>query len=48
MVVVIDNATVKQFGANTGTAYEYAEAMMRKGHDVCVMSKREARWTEFL
>lgn len=48
MVVVIDNVTVKQFGVDTGTAYEYAEVMMRKGHDVFVMSKREARWVEFL
>lgn len=48
MVVVIDNgATVKKFGV-TVSALGYAETMMRKGHDVWVVSTRTARMCEFI
>lgn len=48
MVVIIDGgATVKLFGV-TASAVSYAESMMRKRHDVWVVSNRVARTLEFI
>lgn len=41
MVVIIDGTVVKQFG-NAANAYGYAATMMRKHHDVWVLSKQAA------
>lgn len=48
MVVIIDNgAAVKQFGSNE-SATSYAESMMRKQHDVWLVSKKVAHRLEFI
>jgi hypothetical protein len=48
MVVIVDGGTVvKQFGV-VESAFGYAESMMKKRHDVWVVSNKVARLLEFI
>lgn len=48
IVVYGKNRTVREFGKDSGAAWALAQELMAKGHEVWVLSKRQAHLQELI